>query len=214
MPRGLRDSFDSPFLGMASYDRRVRQYAAPTSVRVTARYLKAMEHSSPEALKEYLREHPGADPKNHSVGKGKGDSPSKDEAKADSFKGKSKGSWAKGDVLNRKLQKMQGQLDKLVNGYKTSNPAKAKEVAEKFETDAKSSLSNFEVALHHAESAHNLSGKDKARIEKAKKVVNDLKDAVKGGAHGKDGKPSPSAAGNLVEKLFDASEAVSGIWLP
>jgi hypothetical protein len=37
------------------------------SERVAARYLLAKEFSSPEALKEYLHEHPKADPKKHTV---------------------------------------------------------------------------------------------------------------------------------------------------
>ena len=40
--------------------------------RVLARYLYGTEFPSEEALKEYLHEHPGADPKNHSVVKPSG----------------------------------------------------------------------------------------------------------------------------------------------
>lgn len=39
----------------------------------------AMEHSSPEARKDYLREHPNADPKNHTVKKDEGGGKSKDK---------------------------------------------------------------------------------------------------------------------------------------
>jgi len=42
--------------------------APPTTVRnVAARFLQSMEFQTPEAMKEYLHEHPGADPKNHWV---------------------------------------------------------------------------------------------------------------------------------------------------
>lgn len=40
--------------------------------KVAARY--AMEHPSDEARKDYLKDHPGADPKNHSVKKDQGSS--------------------------------------------------------------------------------------------------------------------------------------------
>jgi len=52
----------------------------------------AMEHSSPEALKQYLKDHPNADPKKHTV-KSKSDSEKSDSEKSDSEKsdsGKSK----------------------------------------------------------------------------------------------------------------------------
>lgn len=41
---------------------------------VVARFKRAMEFSSPEALREYLKEHPNADPKNHHVKKQEGGS--------------------------------------------------------------------------------------------------------------------------------------------
>jgi hypothetical protein len=45
----------------------MRQTTLP--LRVVARYLQATEFSSPEALKEYLKEHPGADKSKHTVAK-------------------------------------------------------------------------------------------------------------------------------------------------
>lgn len=47
--------------------------------RVASRHLEAMEHSSPEALKDYLHDHPNADPKKHHV---------KEKSKEDDFKDK------------------------------------------------------------------------------------------------------------------------------
>jgi len=45
--------------------------------KVASRYLFAMEHPTPEAMKQYLKDHPNADPANHSVKKEE-----KDEGKA------------------------------------------------------------------------------------------------------------------------------------
>jgi hypothetical protein len=51
------------------------------------RFLRAMEFSSPEAMKDYLHEHPGADPQNHWVGH-KDDHAPKSEGKAEKSEGK------------------------------------------------------------------------------------------------------------------------------
>lgn len=37
--------------------------------RVIARHTESMEHASPEAMERYLKQHPNADPRNHSVSK-------------------------------------------------------------------------------------------------------------------------------------------------
>lgn len=44
------------------------------SNRVVARFVLATEHPSEEARKDYLKDHPGADPKNHTVKKDDGGS--------------------------------------------------------------------------------------------------------------------------------------------
>jgi hypothetical protein len=41
--------------------------------KVVARFMLAMEHPSEEARRDYLKDHPGADPRNHTVDKSKGD---------------------------------------------------------------------------------------------------------------------------------------------
>jgi hypothetical protein len=171
-----------------------------------------MEHGSPEALKKYLHDHPNADPKNHTVSKGDGGGDA-DKAKSDksdkakSFQSKAKSSWAHSATINDKVKKQVDRLEKLVSGYKTADPKKAKEVAEKMESDAKSSLSNLEVSLNHSESAHNLSGKDKKALEEAKKAVSELKKTVDKGIS-INGKPDMHTANSLVNQLFDAAEAV------
>lgn len=40
--------------------------------RVASRFISAMEHPNAKARAQYLKEHPNADPKNHTVGKGEG----------------------------------------------------------------------------------------------------------------------------------------------
>jgi hypothetical protein len=62
--------------------------ASKIAQRVVARFLSvAMEHDSPEALKKYLHDHPGANKSKHHVKQEKGkDEPKKDEPKKDEGK--------------------------------------------------------------------------------------------------------------------------------
>jgi hypothetical protein len=65
-------------------------------LRVAARYLQAREFSSPDALREYLHDHPGADKSKHYVrkdegGKGTSQKPKDDGGGLDLLKGRSKG---------------------------------------------------------------------------------------------------------------------------
>lgn len=62
--------------------------------RVASRFTEAMEHSSPEAMKEYLKEHPNADKSKHTVKKDK-EEKGKDDTEGESSKGLPKGvdSW-------------------------------------------------------------------------------------------------------------------------
>lgn len=59
----------------------------PLALRVAARFQRAKEFSSPEALEEYLKEHPGADKSKHTV---KGEAPKPSE-KAEGWLAKAKG---------------------------------------------------------------------------------------------------------------------------
>src|SRR5690349_24100925 len=52
--------------------------------RILVRYRVAMEHPSEEARKEYLKEHPKADPSNHTVAPGKEKALAKDDEEAES----------------------------------------------------------------------------------------------------------------------------------
>jgi len=51
--------------------------------RVVARFLSAMEHDSPEALKKYLKEHPDADKSKHTVKKQEEDAGGEEDEDAD-----------------------------------------------------------------------------------------------------------------------------------
>src|SRR5262245_53990406 len=75
---------------MYDYDRRLRL---------------AMEHATPEAKQKYLKDHPGADPKNHSVSKGKGQG------------------TAKGGPNQR-----QKDIKSLTQGYKTDDPYQEQQI--------------------------------------------------------------------------------------
>lgn len=67
--------------------------------RVASRFVEAMEHDSPEALKKYLKDHPNADPKNHTVKK-------HDEEKGGDDEG------GKADVSDVKTSMTFGQMPK------------------------------------------------------------------------------------------------------
>ena len=68
------------------------------ALRVAARYHMAMEFDTPKALKDYLKEHPKADPHNHTVKKPGHGSGHEEEHKEfswkDVFKSLSKGAKA------------------------------------------------------------------------------------------------------------------------
>ena len=70
--------------------------------RVVARYLYGTEFATEDALKDYLHEHPDADPRNHSVAK-----PKKEKAKGEDDKGNKKPS------LKERLQSLSGHAKAL-----------------------------------------------------------------------------------------------------
>lgn len=73
----------------------------------------AMEHSSPEALKQYLKDHPDADPKNHTVGKAKKDSPSKKSLESSELSSDTKKS-------------ISAKMDESPDSFRDKSPGKAK----------------------------------------------------------------------------------------
>lgn len=66
----LRDRYDRRLM-LPTFRPRPHMTQSRTLLRVVARFQMqlAMEHSSPEEMKEYLHEHPQADPANHTVTK-------------------------------------------------------------------------------------------------------------------------------------------------
>lgn len=71
-------------------DSKLRSFEDALIVRnVVARTLISMEHATPEAMRDYLHEHPDADPKNHKVKKPSGGGSSSHEAEAGKSKSRS-----------------------------------------------------------------------------------------------------------------------------
>jgi hypothetical protein len=80
--------------------------------RVVARYMSkvGMEHDTPEAMKEYLKDHPGADKSNHTVKKQDDGGEKKPESKSEEG-GKKEESKGKGNSLTRKLDRLYDDPD-------------------------------------------------------------------------------------------------------
>ena len=94
-PNLLRVGFDSS-LACLKFHRLVGNGTPSIALRVAARYLQAREFSSPDALREYLHDHSGADKSKHYVrkdegGKGKSEKPKDDGGGLELLKGRSKG---------------------------------------------------------------------------------------------------------------------------
>lgn len=149
--------------------RVARRYT--TSSRVTARFLEAMEHSSPEALKEYLHEHPNADPKNHSVGKGKGED--KPKAHPADHPGAQKGKMnaAKADMAARKLYESE---DKMIKDVK--DPKKADAVIAKYKKSFQGAIDELSKAVKNFEAATKDNPKASEKLKSLKKKVQDMSD--------------------------------------
>jgi hypothetical protein len=165
------------------------------ALRVAARYLrKGMEFSSPEALKEYLHEHPNADRSKHRVKKPESESKGpeeKPEKSDDSGSGKGKPP-IKNLVQNTKrlsdtVTKMRGQLQKLKKTFDKATwskhePERAKQVAEKINNAYSHAFGAAETTLTHAQSAINLArkhGGDEGDIDRMEAMRDDLEKAVK-----------------------------------
>ncbi len=110
----------------------------------------AMEHDTPEALKTYLHEHPGADPKNHSVKKpGGAGAGGGDHAVAEA---EGKKSQARFDENKKSLSEMKGLQGKVDNADPSAKKKfdraydKMYESGEKAAGTAKKLLSKYEDA--------------------------------------------------------------------
>jgi len=102
--------------------------------RVTSRF--AMEHSSPEELKDYLHEHPNADPANHTVSKPKDKKPKAQKLEVDYGPAEHAGTAAKARFEDNKktfqsIKKLPSKDKKWLKGYKDIETAghKAAEAA-------------------------------------------------------------------------------------
>ena len=165
------------------------------ATRIATRF--AMEHSSPEALKEYLKEHPGADRSNHSVKKSEPTESAKSMKDFQDAGSKSKkehvegvGSHlAPGGVVPLKKhdpealaeKHTQDQIEKSLEAVN----ARLKHVDGEDAEDFKKTKKTLEKALKlkkaepKAESAHREAGKAKARYQASEKHYESMKDLQK-----------------------------------
>jgi hypothetical protein len=137
--------------------------------RVSARF--AMEHSSPEALHEYLHEHPNADPKNHRVEK-------KDQKPSSGGDDKSSKEFMR---HNQNAEKKLKAISRFAEQAGKQDGPKAKEALNKVHA-AGSELHDLGVQLHKKLSAMKSKSADKEfefmkkSLDKLEKALNDAKD--------------------------------------
>lgn len=148
---------------MSPHPRQAFQHAL-TVRNVVARYVTAMEHTSPEAMKTYLHDHPDADPANHHVKKpeggekpgagekGKGEEkPGEGAVKPDPKKGKS--SQKALDSAHKSQQtatRLKDQVARLCS-YRHDDPAKAYEVSMKLHGEHAKAMDAAKEILKHGE---------------------------------------------------------------
>lgn len=149
--------------------------------RVVARYKGAMEHPSEEARKEYLKEHPQADPSNHTVTKHEGEGGAAEEEP----EGKEKKPKEKPSTGNRAKAFFKGLSDK-AKAFVTSSSAGV----QKFVSDSehrKQTMVNAAKAVKDSPKVY-----AKRIVETARHEVHEFKEAGEGiGVVIKGGKMSP-----------------------
>lgn len=152
----------------------------PATVRsIVARYVAAMEHSSPEVMKKYLHDHPNADPKDHSVAKsdGKGDEGDDEEKQVRKMREKDKADQERGKAQ----RSLGGHMDFAMKDM-TLNPATWKGVRklQKDLEDGKATAKDmghvvedleWEVSQLHTKKDN----KSKKTVEKLKAMTEKLK---------------------------------------
>jgi hypothetical protein len=149
--------------------------------RVVARYKGAMEHPSEEARKEYLKEHPQADPSNHTVTKHEDEGGAAEEEP----EGKEKKPKEKPSAGNRAKAFFKGLSDK-AKAFVTSSSAEV----QKFVSDSehrKQTMVNAAKAVKDSPKVY-----AKRIVETARHEVHEFKEAGEGiGAVIKGGKMTP-----------------------
>jgi hypothetical protein len=181
----------------------LREFEDALIVRnVVARVTTAMEHSSPEEMKEYLHLHPNADPKDHRVEKGKGKGKSAPEGKPPI-----KNLVQNTKRLSESVAKDSAQLTRLQKSFDSAasdrnGNERSKAIAGKINSAYDSAISNSETAFIHAQSAINLARKSGASEDEISRVESQLENAKKAIKEAKeDGKDKP-IEGKFAEKLM------------
>jgi hypothetical protein len=163
----------------------------------------AMEHSSPEEMKKYLHEHPGADPKNHTVkkpggGEGGGGAAKGGEMQqhvghlAKSLKQQTEHSFKMGE----QAKKLYAAFDKATGDR--HGKEKAQQVAEKLNQAHHSALTSADVAITHGQSVINLAKKHGGDSKVIGHIENDLQAVEK---HVKEMKERGPLKGEFHERM-------------
>ena len=174
--------------------------------RVASRFVEAMEHTSPEALRDYLREHPGADKSKHTVKKPERAEPSKDKPEEKS-EGKGHGdSHGEGKSWKDRLKSLSDKAKTFVKEAPTAVKSFIEDEGyrKKAVSSAKETLKNlpkktFEAAKHSI----------KHEVEEFKTAAEGVHTVLKGGKMTKEQKHAVKVVAFDVA-LTVAVAAVSG----
>jgi hypothetical protein len=175
-------------------DPILRSFQDAVIVRnVVARARSAMEFPSEKARKNYLREHPDADPSNHTVKKNQGGAGKEETGGKPPIKQMVQDTKRLSDTVT----KMSDQLGKLQKSFDTAVHSKggaerAKTLGDKINNAYSHAVMSAETSFTHAESAINIARKHGASEDEIGRVESILEDARKAVAGSKkDGYDKP-----------------------
>jgi soluble cytochrome b562 len=139
-----------------------------------------MEFPSEKARKDYLREHPDADPSNHTVKKNQGGGGKAETGGKPPIKQMVQDTKRLSDTVT----KMSDQLSKLQKSFDTAVHSKggaerAKTLGDKINNAYSHAVMSAETSFTHAESAINIARKHGASEDEIDRVESILKDAKK-----------------------------------
>lgn len=195
-------------------DSRLRSFEDALIVRnVVSRTLTSMEHATPEAMKDYLHEHPDADPKNHKVKKPSGGKAPKGESGG---KPPIKDLVQNTKRLSDTVTKMSDQLGKLRSSFDKATGdrhggERAKQIATKINDAYSHAIGAAETSLTHAQSAINLARKHGASEDDISRVEGVLEDAQKAVKEAKGSKHHEPVEGNFNDRMQVRAKAESAV---
>lgn len=130
----------------------------------------AMEHSSPSEMKQYLHDHPGADPKDHHVKKQEGGGGA-GKSKGDLDEGPAQAEGKKAEARMEDVKKSYSEMRDLKKKVDDGNPVAKKKFERAYdkllESGEKSHASAMKLLDKYGDAAKNMSGKEKKGMESA-----------------------------------------------